>query len=78
MKKLVTYFSAALMLASLSAFAAKVGDPAPDFTGVDSNGQTHKLSDYKGKYVVLEWHNQGCPYVKKHYESGNMEKLQKE
>src|SRR5689334_2248461 len=61
-----------------SAFAVKVGDPAPGFTAVDSNGKQQRLSDYKGKYVVLEWHNQGCPYTKKHYESGNMQKLQKE
>lgn len=60
------------------AFAAKAGDAAPDFTVADSNGKMHKLSDYKGKFVVLEWHNQGCPYVKKHYNSGNMQKLQKE
>lgn len=58
--------------------AATVGQPAPDFSVVDSNGKMHKLSDYKGKFVVLEWHNQGCPYVKKHYGSGNMQKLQKE
>ncbi|HUS19062.1 MAG TPA: thioredoxin family protein [Terriglobales bacterium] len=58
--------------------AAKVGETAPDFSLVDSNGKTHKLSDYKGKVVVLEWHNQGCPYVKKHYNSGNMQQLQKE
>jgi len=61
-----------------SAFAVKVGDPAPGFTAVDSNGKQQRLSDYKGKYVVLEWHNQGCPYTKKHYESGNMQRLQKE
>ncbi len=66
-----------LLLAS-AAFAARVGEPAPDFQGTDSNGKTHKLSDYRGKYVVLEWHNNGCPYVQKHYESGNMQKLQKE
>jgi peroxiredoxin len=60
------------------AFAVRVGEPAPNFTGTDSNGRTHSLSDYKGKFVVLEWHNQGCPYTKKHYESGNMEALQKE
>lgn len=60
------------------ALAAKVGDPAPDFTATDSNGKTHHLADYKGKYVVLEWHNQGCPYTRKHYESGNMQRLQKE
>ena len=60
-----------------TALAARVGDPAPDFTATDSNGKSHHLADYKGKYVVLEWHNQGCPYTKKHYESGNMQKLQK-
>jgi peroxiredoxin len=59
-------------------FSARVGEPAPNFTAVDSNGKTHKLSDYRGKVVVLEWHNQGCPYTRKHYESGNMQRLQKE
>ena len=61
-----------------SALAAKVGEPAPDFTATDSNGKGHHLADYKGKFVVLEWHNQGCPYTRKHYESGNMQRLQKE
>jgi hypothetical protein len=61
-----------------SALAARVGEPAPDFTSVDSNGKSQRLSNYKGKYVVLEWHNQGCPYTKKHYESGNMQRLQKD
>ena len=63
---------------SLSAGAIRVGDAAPDFTGTDSNGQTHKLSEYRGKYVVLEWTNNGCPYTRKHYTSGNMQNLQKE
>ena len=63
---------------SLSAYAARVGDPAPDFTATDSNGQTHKLSEYRGKYVVLEWTNNGCPFTRKHYTSGNMQNLQKE
>src|SRR5229473_1034742 len=67
-----------LLLLVVFAMAARVGDPAPDFTATDSNGKTHHLADYKGKYVVLEWHNQGCPYTKKHYESGNMQRLQKE
>ncbi len=71
-------FLPVLALFALSAFAVKVGDPAPDFTGTDSHGQTHKLSDYRGKFVVLEWHNNGCPFTKKHYESGNMQRLQKE
>ena len=58
--------------------AAKVGEAAPDFTATASNGKTFRLSDYRGKYVVLEWHNNGCPYVGKHYNSGNMQRLQKQ
>jgi peroxiredoxin len=68
----------AIACLALPSFAVRVGDAAPDFTGVDSKGKTHELSAYKGKYVVLEWHNQGCPYTKKHYVSGNMQSLQKE
>jgi peroxiredoxin len=51
---------------------------APEFKGVDSNGVTHSLSEYRGKYVVLEWANKGCPYEQKHYNSGNMESLQRQ
>src|ERR1035441_1976057 len=58
--------------------AAKVGGAAPDFTGTASTGKTFRLSDYRGKYVVLEWHNNGCPFVRKQYNSGNMQQLQKE
>ena len=58
--------------------APKVGEPAPAFTATDMHGKARQLSEFKGKYVVLEWHNQSCPFVKKHYESGNMQKLQKE
>jgi len=54
-----------------------INQPAPDFTGVDSNGKTHSLSQYQGKTVVLEWTNHDCPYVRKHYQSGNMQSLQK-
>ena len=71
----------AVMSAPLSAAQAEtavVGKPAPDFTGTDTNGKTHKLSDFKGKTVVLEWTNPECPYVVKHYGSGNMQKLQAE
>lgn len=68
-----------LTVLSLSAGAGViVGKPAPDFTGVDSQGIKHNLSQYKGKTVVLEWTNHDCPYVKKHYNSGNMQKLQKD
>lgn len=57
--------------------AAKVGEKAPDFELVDTNGKTHKLSSFAGKTVVLEWFNKGCPYVQKHYDSANMQRLQK-
>lgn len=63
----------------LSAFAAlEPGQEAPDFTLNDSKGQPRKLSEFRGKIVVLEWLNHDCPFVKKHYGSGNMQKLQKE
>src|SRR5437588_2703056 len=55
-----------------------VGSAAPDFSLKDTKGQSHSLSQYKGKYVVLEWFNPECPFVKKHYGSDNMQKLQKE
>jgi hypothetical protein len=58
--------------------AAKVGEAAPEFTGTASNGKTFHLSDYRGKFVVLEWHNNGCPFVGKQYNSGNMQRLQKQ
>lgn len=58
--------------------SVRVGSPAPAFTATDSNGQTQSLNQNHGKYVVLEWHNQGCPYTRKHYVSGNMQNLQKE
>ena len=54
-----------------------VGSPAPSFTLTDTRGKQHKLADFKGKYVVLEWVNFGCPFVKKHYGSGNMQATQK-
>jgi peroxiredoxin len=57
---------------------ARVGDAAPSFSATDSHGQPQSLDKYHGKFVVLEWHNQGCPYTRKHYESGNMQNLQKE
>ncbi len=56
----------------------RVGAMAPEFTATDSHGKSESLDAYRGKYVVLEWHNQGCPYTKKHYVSGNMQALQKE
>ena len=59
-------------------WAARVGEPAPDFAATDTNGEVHKLSEYQGKFVVLEWTNRGCPYTQKHYNSGNMQRLQRE
>lgn len=58
--------------------APAVGQPAPSFAAVDSKGQQHKLADFKGKVVVLEWTNHDCPYVQKHYKSSNMQNLQKQ
>lgn len=55
-----------------------IGKPAPDFSAMDSNGRQHTLSSYQGKTVVLEWTNHDCPYVRKHYGTGNMQALQKE
>ena len=77
-KRIGTVMAAMVLLAAAAAFAARVGQPAPDFVATDSNGQSHRLADYRGKYVVLEWHNNGCPYTQKHYQSGNMESLQRE
>jgi len=68
----------AFLVTLSTAWAAKVNEPAPDFTATDSNGNVHKLSEYRGKFVVLEWTNRGCPYTQKHYNSGNMQRLQKE
>lgn len=67
--------TAAALVAS-TANAATVGEPAPTFSEANANGQTVSLADLKGKTVILEWTNDGCPFVKKHYESGNMQKTQ--
>jgi peroxiredoxin len=67
------------VLSSRPAHAApQVGKPAPEFTAVDSNGKTHKLSELRGKLVALEWTNHDCPYVRKHYNAGNMQAIQKQ
>jgi cytochrome oxidase Cu insertion factor (SCO1/SenC/PrrC family) len=79
--RIVKGIGLATLLVALAApaFAAPtVGAPAPAFTGTDTQGKKVSLADAKGKYVVLEWHNQGCPFVAKHYDSGNMQRLQKE
>lgn len=72
-------FAAVATLACATAFAAAApGQPAPDFTLSTTEGKPAKLSDYKGKWVVLEWTNPGCPFVQRHYGSHNMQALQKE
>lgn len=70
--------TATLALSTGASAAVKTGDIAPDVSVVDTAGQMHKLSDFRGKTVVLEWTNADCPYVKKHYGAGNMQALQKE
>ncbi|TAG34393.1 MAG: thioredoxin family protein [Polaromonas sp.] len=84
-------FSSSLVLPVVTAAAAHplfaqaataaVGQAAPEFSALDTAGKSHKLSDFKGKLVVLEWTNPGCPFVRKHYSGdavGNMQSLQKE
>jgi peroxiredoxin len=81
MKRVTLYFLLfvmAILIAPRMASAVKVGQPAPDFTATGSNGKTYHLADFRGKFVVLEWHNNGCPYTQKHYRSGNMQQLQKD
>jgi peroxiredoxin len=65
-------------MADLSFAETEVGKAAPNFTLPDTNGKTHSLADLKGKYVVLEWYQPDCPFVRKHYKSGNMQSLQKQ
>jgi peroxiredoxin len=67
-----------LGFASAALAAAEIGKPAPGFTATDINGQTHKLSDYQGKIVVLESCNLDCPFCRNHYQSGAMQELQRE
>ena len=67
-----------LTRSSMSWAAAKVGEPAPAFTATATTGSPVSLADYRGKLVILEWTNHECPYVRKHYETGNMQAIQKE
>lgn len=73
---LLATFSLTLCLSAQA--AVKPGQAAPDFTLSSASGETVKLSDYKGKYIILEWTNHDCPFVKKHYSGGNMQSLQKQ
>ncbi len=76
MKKILSLLALGFLTTSLASAAPKVGNPAPAFTLADAEGKTHSLADFKGKTVVLEWFNYGCPFVVKHYASGNMQGLQ--
>ena len=76
MKK--TFALLAALALTASAFAVEIGKPAPDFTGTDINGKTVKLSDYKGKIVVIESYNSDCPFCHNHYATGAMQELQKD
>ena len=76
MKMMLTAFTALAVIAAPASAAAVVGKPAPHFKLTDANGKAVSLSDFRGKTVVLEWSNPGCPFVQKHYGSGNMQKAQ--
>jgi hypothetical protein len=75
-KNTLKYLFLGLLLTSW-AHAIEVGSKAPAFTLTDSTGATHSLSDFEGKFVVLEWTNHQCPFVVKHYKGGHMQALQK-
>jgi hypothetical protein len=78
MKAFATVIGMAAFLAATHVMGAPApGETAPDFTLTDSNGQSVSLSDYAGREVVLEWTNHQCPFVRKHYSSGNMQATQK-
>jgi peroxiredoxin len=68
---------ATFLMGTHAVAAPAVGQMAPDFVAVDTAGKQHRLSDFAGKFVVLEWTNPGCPFVRKHYNSGNMPATQK-
>jgi hypothetical protein len=79
MNRMLNSFAALAALTTLAACGAEaqvVGQTAPDFTLADANGRQVSLSDFRGRTVVLEWNNPGCPFVQKHYGSGNMQRTQ--
>jgi peroxiredoxin len=77
-KNILICLSSFIAASLFAADSPPVGGSAPDFSLTDAKGKAHSLTDFKGKYVVLEWFNPECPFVKKHYGSGNMQKLQQE
>jgi peroxiredoxin len=78
LRRAAVFFTAIALAAPTAIAAPVVGQPAPAFTAVDTAGKTRSLAEFKGKTVILEWTNDGCPYVRKHYGSGNMQKLQRD
>lgn len=78
MAKLQTMAVPAFLVFAFLASAARVNEPAPDFSVTDTNGKVQHLADYRGKFVVLEWSNRECPWTRKQYTSGNMQRLQHE
>lgn len=78
MKKILLTLSVVILSAQFAFAQVATNEPAKDFTLKDTQGVEHSLSDYQGKYVVLEWINHECPFVKKHYNSNNMQALQEE
>ena len=76
MKKQFAYLASLLLAANVACAKVDSGASAPEFSGKDISGRVHKLSDYKGKIVVLESYNYDCPYVARHYDSGAMQELQ--
>ena len=77
-RSLALIFSLVMMTPGLASAAVKNNEAAPDFTLKGADGKDYKLSQFKGKTVVLEWFNNDCPYVRKHYDAKSMQKLQKE
>jgi len=78
MKVALAVFTSLIATTVFASDVPPVGSAAPDFSLTDAQGKTHSLSEYKGKYVVLEWFNPECPFVKKHYGTSNMQNLQKQ
>src|SRR5438105_15112120 len=78
MKIALTVITSLIATAVFAFDPPPVGSAAPDFSLTDAKGKTQSLSQYRGKYIVLEWFNPQCPFVKKHYGGGNMQNLQKE
>ena len=76
MQRLLKGLCLVSLAAGLAGAAPMIGKPAPDFTGKGSDGKSYALADSKGKFVVLEWYNRDCPFIHKHYDSGNMQMLQ--